>query len=404
MESLESNKDDRMKTNDVIVQVYPPLADEASLDVLRILLESKRQSGGGDLEQLELVTNNHQRPSLSLVRARFVDRDAKERVLVKRFLSFERFMMIAFDADRVCTGYRAATYELNQREVILSGDSPLDIDQDILQIYGENLQPGNEVMEVRKSSIFPHTITIVYENDLVRDLLHTRFAARSKIKNTHFKLVDSLRTNTILVAPLHSATKPPDFNSLKPKILDEANKMETRYFVDMSEAYFLLIVEESFTRIDDLIEAIRSHVDESNTAVELCASFQLVDEFFDNKLKPTNNNKPNETMKRKDKWCQTDLSGEEIARLLLQSSSTPIATSGLFEVKTAAMETTKKPTTENMRSITLDAKNQYTYGLLHSKQMFVCLQDVLKKPFPSVEIVCDREAGRITALNKAPSN
>lgn len=381
----------------ILIQVYPPLPDESTLDVLRILLESRRRSGGGDLEQLELVDN-------SLVRAKFVHSDSKLAVLSRRFLSFDQFMMIVFDADCTQNGYRSDKYELNKQEIILSGDSPLNIDRDILLLYGENLLPDNEVREIRHSSIFPNTLTIVYSKDIDFDVILARFPDRSKIKNTHFKLLNSKQTNSILIGPVNSSTPSQDFSAnLKAKIIDEMSKSGAKYFLDMDPAgvYCLVLVESEFKKIDELAESIRSHVDESITTVELCANFELIDELDKRKSSTTTVSK--KTKNEPEGACkstQTDLTGAEIERMLASKISNGIAVSS---TNLAGETTTTKPKMTDKRTLVLDNHKQYTRGLLNAKQMFIGFRDVLKKPLPYVELSCDREAARITAMNKKPS-
>lgn len=175
------------ETYKVVIELDKRL-EPNDIDFLNLFLESRKQSGGGDIRVSKL---NQDLQSLHVF---YEDKEAQERVINKRFLRFKSYQLRASLTG--CLENDEADLVLNQ--FILSS-LPNEF---FARIFAENLQPHAELTEIKQSTLFAHTYYATFSSSLDRELLEKRFQTRTN--NNSIKLFDSYDTNSCL---LKSANK-----------------------------------------------------------------------------------------------------------------------------------------------------------------------------------------------------
>jgi hypothetical protein len=259
----------------VVFELHPPI-DSEDLEAITMFLESKKRSGGGDIAKIEYLNEPK-----SLIKVEYEDLAAKKRILDNKFLPFKTYSIQAFDSN-ILGGYKHARYALNPTELILTEVGFLNLttnseDYETLKMYAEHLSPDNDVLHMHESSVFVNTVTVVYANALDKDSLMSRFTKRPKLKNNAIKLVDSFRTNAMVMVIANG-----NIVDVKEKIVNEINKLTQpapKYFVENTSAYLMFQFEETSEdtfNIRRFIESCRLVLGEL-VNVEYCGNFELLE-------------------------------------------------------------------------------------------------------------------------------
>lgn len=105
--------------NQVIFEINKAL-DKLDLDLLSLFLENKRQSGGGDIVKLEEVGSD----TIRALRVDYEDADAKQRVLTRKFLKFQNYLLRVSE-----NGFKVNDlYEIDDKQIILKN---IDKDEEV---------------------------------------------------------------------------------------------------------------------------------------------------------------------------------------------------------------------------------------------------------------------------------
>lgn len=276
--------------DEVTFEIYPKLS-KSDLDYLLIYLQ---HCGGGDVLNLSLLKESNflfrNTKKFSLT---FADSEAKKRILEKKFFKFKHYYLRS--AGSCVNGYKKDEYDYLKSKLVISnlvGD-----DGKFERMYAENLLRGNDVVNIKKSSIFANTFYVSYKNEIDLENLNSRFKLQSFIKNKHVHCLRSYNTKAFIISS-KGKLKPKqinDLNKVKTKVKEEISKLSknesTGYFIDQTEEYLLFQLDnESY--VNDLINSVRFFIGKNSMdlAVEYCYNFNLFGDRFTKDLIPEDTN------------------------------------------------------------------------------------------------------------------
>jgi hypothetical protein len=258
------------------------------LDYLVMFLESKKQSGGGD------ITHTSRLDSRTL-RVVYESRDACDRVLKKRFLRFKNYLLVTsiFDRNNNASSADVAslmtrTFELEPRTLIIRNLNIFDEngkqDAETIKLYGEHLvAETNNVVGMEFPFWLTDTVYVSYENAIDRALLKQRYEKKPTVRQRRIELYGAFVTNTFIVFNTEkSPAKKHSSSMVKSKIVNvirESKKDDSDeicYFIECSNNYILLEFGDEVE--EELIFSLRMclvNIDD-NLVIEALYNFELL--------------------------------------------------------------------------------------------------------------------------------
>ncbi len=260
-------------------------------DYLIMFLESRKQSGGGDIS----LTSKLDPRTFKVV---YESWDACDRILKKRFLKFKNYLLITSLFDRNNNGNSAdvavlmkKTFEPDTKTVIIKNlnvsdeAGKNDDNTETVKLYGEHLVPEtNNIAGIVSPHFLAEVFYVTYEREIDRAFLRQRYEKKPLVRQKRIELYDAFVTNTFVICSKQKTqAKKHNANLVKSRIVStirDAKKSSGEegvcYFVESSTNYILL---EFRDKVDDnLIRMLKtglSELDQSLT-VESLPNFELL--------------------------------------------------------------------------------------------------------------------------------
>jgi len=307
--------------NKVTIDLDKQLVAPNELDFLILFLESKKQSGGGDLIRHELSSD------FFTLTVYYEDKEAQQRVLDKKILQFKNYTLYLSQNGLIQSSNE--TYSLNSNQIIIS--NLIQDEEFFVKIYAENLLPYNEIKQLTKSRIFAHTYFVTYTTDLDRSILNERFKTRQMSKTNQIHLMDSFQTDMFLIKSINLK-----LNSNDLRVELESKKIESF----LKEINTNLVLCQCKIPGTDLAHLISDYLKDKNLICESCFNFDL--------LRLKSSSTPTTTT---NKMIQTDLNEPPIINEVINNQ--------ILELN-------------SLEDLNVDA-------LLNAKQLFINFEDVLKR-------------------------
>ena len=225
-------------------------------DFLVLFLESRKQSGGGDIRQIRQIDPRR----LTVV---YESAEVAVRVLVQRFLTFKKYLLRSsvFEHATQPANYAKLmkqTFKLNPSGIIVRDLKTSDeVDDTSVRLYAEHLVPddNNDVVAIQKTHLAPDTFFIVYKSNLNRDAVLQRHAKKPIIREKRIEIMDAFITHSLVVFAKTAKTQ--EFNALDVKnriVSIIRNKIKTDnhtslfYFVELTTNYILIEFNGKFDK------------------------------------------------------------------------------------------------------------------------------------------------------------
>lgn len=413
-----SQSNDTSSDNMVLFEIYPDLKEE-DFDLLIMYLESKKQSGGGDIINIENLTFDSLQSKRSF-RIAYQDPEAKERVLSKKFFKFKNYDLKSYQPNIL--GYKHDKYDLNKSKLIIKDilvQDNSDEDDSIVQMYAEHLAPDNEITHIQKSNLFANTFYITYKDELDKDQLKCRYNKKPKLRNKQINLLDSFETKSFLIASNSKQTNAKDFEKIKSKIIEEIEKREpVNYFFDLNDKFILFQIQNEML-LNDLADSVRLSLKNlgEGFVLELVYNFELLQQLTgqvaceETKTEPEKKfvdigvqTEPIQEPKRQKKRIFKNSQASSIRSSISESESEKVKSSSSqyssisHSSSISNKENFQKTNPENS-CFTLDPEEYYTVALLNTKQIFLNFENELKKLDKQLELRIDNR-NQVSILNR----
>ena len=269
----------------VTIEVNKHVDPELVLKCLNAFVESseyspeKRINKSASVSQFDRTVTKKSQMFTHRIECR--DLDIKQRILEKKFFSFENFLLRASQS-----GYQSDTYAEDNLNLIICN---ID-DEDTVYSYAQYLSSNNEI------GITPYSDSaylITYAKAISKKEIELQYAKRPSLHGKKIKLVHCFQTNTIIVRlfetkpMLFSESKPIDF--LKEKVIQRIDRLNIRaeYFYDIVQADCALFQFESNEYGTDCVaKLIDSFKCDNSLLVEMCYNFSLLNTVPDKNDEP----------------------------------------------------------------------------------------------------------------------
>jgi hypothetical protein len=240
----------------LVMELNKPTNND-DLDFIKLFLETKKKSDGGDIKYCQHIDGNKKFKII------FEETDTKQRLLNKKYILFRDYL-IRFSND----GYKNEAYELNKKNLIIKNIQ----NETDTRIYAVYLMPDNDIKEITKSSILKDTYYVEYTNEIDKEVLMNRYDKKSQLKSIHIDLFDSYQTNTYLIKHSDPASS---IQILANNLIDmNSNK----YFIDNIDDIYSLIQFDSRLP-NDLFISLSQEMKTNDYLVESLFNFKLLDDF-----------------------------------------------------------------------------------------------------------------------------
>jgi hypothetical protein len=247
-------------------------------DYLIMFLESRRQSGGGDMKKTEKLNSKEFRVEYEMA-------DAAARILERRFFKFKNYEI---RAKKIGDG-SDSDKSLNKDKLVIKNLSANDDyekqnHESIVRLYADHLSPDNEILQVEKSTFLVDTFYVTYEKELDMDLVKKRYEKKSLIRQQKIELFDSFNIKTLLVwsRNLNNNEEPIKSEIIREKIssLIRQTSDDSQFFIDQTDKYILIEFSEAFRpELKNLLQTNLTNLS-ANLLVENLHNFDLL-KYFD---------------------------------------------------------------------------------------------------------------------------
>ncbi|RNA30522.1 hypothetical protein BpHYR1_029222 [Brachionus plicatilis] len=389
-----------LNQNCVTFEFFPDL-EEDDFDLLLLFLENKRQSGGGDISNVnDLAYSSVERRRI--LKISYENSQVAHRVISKKFLKFKNYHIRSLPGS--VSSYKSETQNILPNKLIIQNISVNDNDDEsIVEMYAEYLAPENEVIHLQKSSLSPDTFLVTFKDELNKDVVNARFSKKKIFRSKEINLVDSFGTNSFLI--FNQKKQFTDFGHLIEKLNSEVANAEDLqdYFMEFN-SYSILVQFDSEKLLNDLFDFFKFYLKSINVdlLIEKVFNFALIENFFtqdDSAPKFLHNKKFIEVGVQTDFLSsqESDSKSEESVSDSRKQTRNSI-TSNYSE--SSNVSSSNENNLDNL--IELNSEACHSKALISVKQLFFNFQDELKKINPKLELISSD--GKLFIKNNFPKS
>lgn len=373
----------------VTLEIFPHLKED-DFDLLILFLESKRQSGGGDISNVDDLTFANVKNG-KMLKICYEDCQVAQRVVFKKFLKFKNYRIRSLPGS--ISSFKSETFDILANKLIIQNicaDS--DDDESIVEMYADYLDPFNEIIHLEKSNLSSNTFIVTFKDELNRESLNVRFNKKRILRKKEIFLMDSFNTKSFLIfSPKKQET---DFGHLIQKLNSELANSENsnEYFIELN-AYSFMVQFNDEKLFNEIFNIFKFYLKSINLdlIIERVYNFVLVESFSDsNKIVENSflDRKFIEVGVQTDFLPESSLKSEETISNLncnseLKEKHTTISTLNVLESSNdSSINETRRD-----HLIELNIEDCYSIALLNVKQLFFNFQEELKKISPNLELI-----------------
>lgn len=242
--------------------------EEEDLDVIKLYLENKRCSGGGEIVEFKL--NDFKR----ILTVQYEEKRIRDRVLSKKSLKILRYSF------KIRSGLEKRDYDLDPKTLILRNVAHRDDILDIISMFAENLVcPDNEenlVESISQSKIFKtETYYLKFKFEFDYEKLEKRLARKPKLFDRKVEIYRAFLTNSIVMRMAES-------ESLNTELIDLhfTNKRRsgiTSYEYLTEKDPFIILNLNSMDSVNACL-ALKHEISKKELFVEYLHNFEIIDD------------------------------------------------------------------------------------------------------------------------------
>ncbi|CAF0723825.1 unnamed protein product [Brachionus calyciflorus] len=402
---------DRKFFNCVSFEIFPEICED-DFDLLILYLSNRKQSGGGDIMNIESLTFSLLEDKKKF-KISYEDTEVSKRMIEKKFFKFKNYFIRSFEPS--VSSYKEEKYDLLSSKLILKNIDSQD-DDSIVQMYAEHLAPDNDVLSIQKSHLFPDTFYIIYKDNLNKESVLTRYHKKPKLRNKDITIMDVYDTYSLIAFFENRNTN--DFTQIIHKVNSEIIEKNQNYFLDVKKK-FVFFQFENEKILNDMFDLIKRNVNQSGIVVEKVFNFDLLSDEID---VAKSDLIPQENMvvlpkKFVDVGIQTEKLQEEkiestipLSKLSLngdekfkRNSQAPSVRSS-FSESSSCVSSNFSTNSKFDPFILLDMNEYYSIALINSKQLFLNFQEELRKIDKKLELKYTQDQLRIRNFGFITSN
>jgi hypothetical protein len=274
-------------------------------EYLIMFLESKRQSGGGDISKSTQIDSR-------TLQVTYESCEVAERVVKKRFLKFKIYILVvsvASDRSSSSSSNNAdesddlmnKMFERDNKKLVIRNLNIVDAstgrkDTETAKLYAELLvTDDNNVAHIEFTHLTPDTFYVTYEKPIDRTFLKQRHEKKSVVGERRIELLDTFATNTYIIFSKQpkSYVKKVSYNTVKSKIKSlirdskKAGEEDICFFIESSTTYILLEFKDEVS--SSLLQSFKSDLLKSGIVpvdaqlvIEYFPTFELLKNVIDN--------------------------------------------------------------------------------------------------------------------------
>jgi hypothetical protein len=225
-------------------------------DIIIMFLENNKKSCGGDIKEYRFLNNKPvslgENRSLKVI---YHNTEIVKSLTDKTFLDFQDYTIRASRK-----GYRNNNqYKTNCNQIILSDINTLE-EPYIVQLYGEYLNPDNDLLKVEEYLSMKNTFLLTYKDRINREHLKKSFEKRNTIRNKELSLFECFETNAVLIEM--NKNKEIKLEALNELIKSMLNQQKTtplvnsvgsggkKFFIDFNDKHNIIIQFENSIEVD----------------------------------------------------------------------------------------------------------------------------------------------------------
>jgi hypothetical protein len=270
-------EDEKQIVNQVELISNKPI-EQHDLDVIIAFLENPRQSGGGNI--LEYNLDSNERIYLNII---YENRIFKQRLLANgRFIKFQDYTFLLNEPIS-----NLNFKEDNQVLILRNIDENENID--VIKIYGETLiladNELNEIVSINKSVLFHNTYFIKFKTGFNKDQCRKRAEKRPTLRDRKIEILQAFETNTIVIKQSDTFEKIENYFNLKYKKQFDFDPIKSMCIKNS----FLLIQFDSNLSANEFLN--QKHDLFKNRSFEYLFNFDLIVDYNSNIDNNENENK-----------------------------------------------------------------------------------------------------------------
>jgi hypothetical protein len=241
--------------------------EEEDLDVIKLFLENKRYSGGGEIAEFKL--NDFKR----ILTVQYEEKRIRDRVLSKKSLKILKYSFT------IRSGLEKRDYDLDPKTLILRNVAHRG-DLDIILMYAENLvcpdNEENQVESISQSKIFKtETYYLKFKFEFDFEKLEKRLARKPKLFDRKVEVYRAFLTNSIVMRMAEN-------ESLNTELIDLhfTNKRRsgiTSYEYLTEKDPFIILNLNSMDSVNACL-ALKHEISKKELLVEYLHNFEIIDD------------------------------------------------------------------------------------------------------------------------------
>lgn len=364
-------------SNCVTFEIFPRLKEE-EFDLLILFLESKRQSGGGDILDAENLTYSNLEDG-KLLKIWYQNSQTAQRVISRKFLKFKHYYIRTLSGS--ASSFKNESYQIIANKLIIQNVSKNnENDEFIVEMFAEYLAPENEVINLLNLELSTDSYLVTFKDDLKKETIFTRLNKIKNLNNRKINLMDAFNANTLIV--FSQKKVPTNFDHLIEKLNSQLANTEDYHGHFIEYNSFSMLVqfhdEKLFNQMFDFFNLYLKSTS-LELLIEKVFNFNLVESFF------AQNGFRQELVigkKFSNASVQTDFLLDSLDKFKhdLNENSISLNASELSGNHLTCSETNRYPIIE------LNISHDYLLALDKNKKLMTDLKEELKKNYSNFEL------------------
>ena len=287
------NYQSKYLNNEVLVDINEKLSRSLDADVELIILffENAKLTGGCDT-----IASRYDKITKKLF-LNYKFYEIKKIILEKKYFYYKDYSFVVLnstfsylDIHKMCSNNVFMLYNINTSE-----------DKAIIELYVEylvDISTGNEVLEIKKSSLFDKTLLVYLKNEFNLNNLRKRYAKKPKFRENFIQFYEGYKTNVLFgkIISIKGNQVDNDLDELVFDYLDKAFNETTKSYWQLlfkaaSKNKFIIIKFDCEDYLQACLTEKKHEISNDKMLIfEQCFNYKFFDAFVDENFRILNQN------------------------------------------------------------------------------------------------------------------